>query len=126
MDSLLVVGFLCAGALLACMAIYNYNSVKWSQMSPEERDQYRRAEAKRASAERASRDGWKNPQMVCPHCQTQGSVRTKPVTRKTGISGGKATAALLTGGASVLLTGLSNKENATQAHCDRCGCSWLF
>ena len=67
-----------------------------------------------------------NPQMICPHCQTKGSVRTKPVTKKTGISGGKATAALLTGGVSMLATGLSRKEGMTQAHCESCNCTWTF
>lgn len=67
-----------------------------------------------------------NPSMVCPHCRATGGVRTKAVTRKQGISGGKATAAVLTGGISLLATGLSRKEASTQARCDRCGSSWHF
>lgn len=64
--------------------------------------------------------------MVCPHCQTRGTVRTKPVTQKKGVSGGKATAAVLTGGVSLLATGLSRKEQNTEAHCSRCGAKWYF
>lgn len=64
--------------------------------------------------------------MICPHCQTRGSVRTTHVRRKAGISGGKATAALLTGGVSLLATGLSRKEAVTQAHCAHCGARWVF
>jgi hypothetical protein len=43
-----------------------------------------------------------NPAMICPHCQCKGSVRVKRVQEKAGVSGGKATAALLTGGLSLL------------------------
>ena len=60
-----------------------------------------------------------NPVLICPHCQTKGMVRTKAVDQKKGISGGKATGAVLTGGLSVLATGLSRKERLTQAHCDK-------
>jgi hypothetical protein len=48
--------------------------------------------------------------LVCPHCQTAGSVTARVVTRKKGVSGGKATGAVLTGGVSMLATGLSRKE----------------
>lgn len=65
-------------------------------------------------------------QMVCPHCQTKGSVSTSRVNVKKGISGGKATGALLTGGFSLLVTGLSRKESATQANCRNCGMTWLI
>jgi len=67
-----------------------------------------------------------NPAMICPHCQTRGVVRTKAITQKKGISGGKATAAVLTGGVSMVATGLSRKEDATQAKCDTCGSKWVF
>jgi len=59
--------------------------------------------------------------IVCPHCQTRGHVRTCHVKLKKGISGGKATGALLTGGLSVLAVGLSRKEDATEARCSNCG-----
>ncbi len=67
-----------------------------------------------------------NPSLVCPHCQAKGRVRTIEVKNKRGISGGKATAALLTGGTSLLATGLSRKEAATKALCDACGSTWQF
>ena len=67
-----------------------------------------------------------NPAYVCPHCQTKGFVHTKPVVRKNGISGTKAAGAIFTGGVSILATGLSKKDNLTQAHCDNCDCTWDF
>ena len=64
--------------------------------------------------------------MVCPHCQTRGTVQTQKVKAKKGVSGGKATGALLTGGLSLFATGLSRKETVTQAHCANCGADWIF
>jgi hypothetical protein len=63
-------------------------------------------------------------QMVCPHCQTKGSVTTRREKLKKGISGGKAVGALMTAGLSVLVTGLSRKENVTEATCSNCGAVW--
>ncbi|MDY0088578.1 MAG: hypothetical protein RBS78_08545 [Coriobacteriia bacterium] len=68
----------------------------------------------------------KSGQMICPHCQSKGTVTTKEVKRKKGVSGGKATAAVLTGGWSILATGLSRKESMTEAHCRKCGSTWHF
>lgn len=65
-----------------------------------------------------------NPQLVCPHCGVQGHVRAKSAKAKQGISGGKATGALLTGGVSILATGLSRKQRVTQCRCDNCTTSW--
>ena len=67
-----------------------------------------------------------NPALICPHCQTKGFVRTVPVKRKKGISGAKATGALLTLGVSMLATGLSRKETVTQAYCENCRSTWDF
>ncbi len=67
-----------------------------------------------------------NKAMTCPHCETKGKVRTMKVKQKKGVSGGKATAAVLTGGLSILATGLSRKEEVTQAHCDNCDNTWVF
>lgn len=67
-----------------------------------------------------------NSKMICPHCQTKGSVKTRKVKRKKGISGGKATGALLTGGLSLLATGLSKKEKVTEARCTACGAIWHY
>ena len=66
------------------------------------------------------------PEMICPHCQVKGKVHTQLVKHKKGISGGKAAGAILTGGLSILATGLSRKEKCTQAHCDNCGSTWEF
>jgi hypothetical protein len=64
--------------------------------------------------------------MTCPHCQTKGSVAVKRVRIKGGVSGGKATGALLTGGLSLLATGLSRKHEVTEASCSECGAVWHF
>lgn len=94
-----------------------------SKMSQEERDAYF---AKKRNAAAVRTWGSLNPNMICPHCQTRGRVRTASVKLKRGISGGKATAAVLTGGVSILATGLSRKEATTRAHCDKCSSTWHF
>ncbi|MDO6483101.1 hypothetical protein [Shimia thalassica] len=73
-----------------------------------------------------AKHGEPKPQMICPHCQSKGRVLTKPVNKKNGISGAKATGAVLTGGVSVLATGLSQKDTVTEAHCTNCSSTWLF
>ena len=78
------------------------------------------------SGKKPNSKGIINPSMACPHCQVVGKVRTIPVVRKKGLSGGKATAAVITGGFSVLAVGLSRKENVTQAHCDNCRNTWII
>jgi len=96
-------------------------------LSPEEiQASIRRRENQITEARRVELDGKRNPALVCPHCQERGKIRTKAVKKKAGISGGKATAAVLTGGVSVLATGLSRKEALTQAHCDNCSSTWVF
>ncbi len=64
--------------------------------------------------------------LICPHCQARGSVTTRAVKRKKGISGAKATGAVLTLGWSLLATGLSRKEEETEAHCTACGATWHY
>jgi hypothetical protein len=64
--------------------------------------------------------------IVCPQCHERGCVTTAKVVEKAGIHGGKATAALLTGGVSMLATGLSNELGKTQATCSNCGSTWRF
>lgn len=76
---------------------------------------------------KAQRFGALNPAMKCSHCETRGAIRTKRVKRAKGISGGKASAALLTGGASMLVTGgLSRRERSTQVYCGNCRNIWHF
>ena len=67
-----------------------------------------------------------NAHIVCPQCQHTGSVRTKKTSQKAGVSGGKATGAILTGGLSLFATGLSRKQQVTQAQCEDCGSDWTF
>ena len=64
--------------------------------------------------------------IVCPHCGMRGHVRTRRVKVKRGISGGKATGAVLTLGWSMLATGLSRKEALTRATCGNCRQTWTF
>lgn len=59
--------------------------------------------------------------IVCPYCNRIGSVKTKSFVKKVGISGGKAAAAILTSGFSLLLLGLSRKEKYVGAYCSNCG-----
>lgn len=74
--------------------------------------------------QRANQFGPINSALTCRHCQTKGAVRSKQVDRKKGVSGGKATAAVLTGGVSMLATGLSNKGRWTHALCEKCSSEW--
>lgn len=62
--------------------------------------------------------------LVCPHCQQGGGVSRRTERRKQGISGAKATGAVVTGGISVLATGLSQKRSVTVMECRNCGASW--
>lgn len=87
------------------------------------------AHATLSSAEYADRaqslsHGEVNPQVRCPHCDTAGHVRVQYVKTKQGISGGKATGAILTGGASLWVTGLSRKGYVTRMHCGNCTVNW--
>jgi DNA-directed RNA polymerase subunit RPC12/RpoP len=67
-----------------------------------------------------------DPAIICPHCQSGGSVATRKVKNKRGISGGKATGAVLTGGLSLFAVGLSRKEKGIEARCNNCGVRWLI
>lgn len=51
--------------------------------------------------------------IVCPHCQVQGRVTSRKVRQQKGVSGAKATGAVLTAGISIG-TGLSRKETVTR------------
>lgn len=62
--------------------------------------------------------------IVCAHCQTAGGVTTNMYKKKGGISGGKATGAILTAGVSLLATGLARKGWVTQLSCSNCGMTW--
>jgi len=60
----------------------------------------------------------------CPHCQGVGTVTIARVTKKKGVSTSKATAAILTGGISLIGTGLAKKGEVSQLTCSACGISW--
>ena len=64
--------------------------------------------------------------MICPHCQTKGSVITKQIKKKVGVSGGKATAGILTCGLSLFAVGLSRKDIITEAECSNCNSIWHY
>ncbi|HEX4340963.1 MAG TPA: hypothetical protein VH062_33875 [Polyangiaceae bacterium] len=66
------------------------------------------------------------PKVVCPHCGVVGGVNVERVKRKKGVSGTKATAAVLTAGISILGTGLSRKEKVSEAHCKNCRVTWIM
>ena len=101
-----------------------------ASLVPVEREAYLAKKAALAQRKQDSKDSWNygtlNPQLICHHCGVRGRTRTKRNTTKKGISGGKATAALLTGGVSLLATGLSRKVANTQAHCGNCRNVWYF
>jgi hypothetical protein len=78
------------------------------------------------SPTKASVKASQDAELVCPHCGKRGYVRTEQVRLKKGISGGKATGAILTGGISLVATGLSRKEDATKAQCSNCDSVWHF
>ena len=118
---LVIVGVIVAIILFIRAAIRQ--RVKFSKMTPEQKKAEAEANSLRYTA---LQFGEINPALFCPHCQTKGAVRAKAVSRKKGVSGGKAVGALLTGGVSMLATGLSRKEGETQAHCMNCGSTWHF
>jgi hypothetical protein len=116
-------GFLIViGLLLGGGAIYAIRGIIYQVATCRERTAIE-AEAK-TKAERAK--GARDGRLYCPHCQQFGCVATQPTMVKKGISGGKAMAALLTGGWSMLFTGLSQEDMMTKATCSNCGSTWLF
>ncbi len=64
------------------------------------------------------------PKVVCKFCNEAGHVTVTPAERKRGISGSKATGALLTGGLSLLAVGLSRKDVVSAMHCHKCSMQW--
>lgn len=62
--------------------------------------------------------------VVCRSCGTQGHCTAKRVQRKNGIDGTKASAAILTGGTSILFTGPSERHASTRVHCRACNSTY--
>jgi|ERR1017187_7312271 cbb3-type cytochrome oxidase subunit 3 len=136
------IGLVVFGVFILCFFIWTWwegrkreaRQHEYEARPEEERRAIEEADRKRAvefAAERAAQRfaddyGTLRPPMVCPHCQAVGTVYCKAVERKKGVSGAKATGALLTAGVSLLVVGLSRKETDTQAHCGRCESTWFF
>ena len=72
--------------------------------------------------EQARRDA--QARIICQFCHQAGDVTAKLVQKKQGVSGGKATAAILTGGVSLVAVGLSRKGMVTRLSCANCGMTW--
>ena len=119
----IIVLLVVVGGIVAGIVVHNQEQEALSKMSSTERAAYMK---KKRDAAASVTWGPLNSALVCPHCQAPGKVRTRGLKVKKGISGAKATGALLTGGVSLLATGLSRKEATTQAHCDNCNSTWQF
>jgi len=110
------------------------NAVKLAPLKPKTPTQSQPIPAATVVSEPTYKPSWTvnaqrgnvNSKLICPHCQTRGMVHTKEVKKKVGISGGKATGALLTAGLSLFVTGLSRKERLTEAYCGDCKSTWLI
>jgi RecJ-like exonuclease len=111
-----MVGMIIGGVILIFVIAVVSEMAKTKDMTP----------AQKANHTNTVFHGPLNGQIICQQCQTKGHVHTKTVEQKSGISGGKATGAILTGGISLLATGLSRKNTVTQAHCANCKSSWVF
>lgn len=77
------------------------------------------AAMKRSAEQRQAREEGQK-KIKCQFCQETGFVTIAIVPRKKGISGTKATGAVLTGGMSVILTGLSQRGQVAQLTCSNC------
>ena len=83
--------------------------------------------SRESEEERLSREhGPINSELVCTHCQSKGTVRTKKTEQTKGIHGGKAAGAVMTGGLSILATGISRHEKTTKCRCDHCKMEWFI
>lgn len=97
--------YLIFGAAIAGVVIYRNN------YSPEAKT----AQVSRAEAQKL---------IICQHCQQAGGVTVRNVQQKQGISGGKATSAVLTGGLSLVAVGLSKKGMVNELTCSKCKMTW--
>ena len=79
---------------------------------------------KKPTPEEAERERQAQAQIRCPHCGQVGCVTKTIVTKGQGISGGKATAGLLTGGLSLPFAGLSRNERMSHMKCANCHMEW--
>ena len=109
---------ICPIALIGWMIAID--RARYLQMTPEQQNVYRE------NSKNTLLYGSKNSAIVCQQCQTKGNVYTRRIVKKSGVSGGKATAALLTGGISLFAVGLSKKVPSTDAFCTNCKTKWSF
>jgi len=105
------------------------NPVKWflKQAFPEHfRTEEEREQAKIEieKIQYRARYGIVNSKLKCKYCEEVGSVHYRRVYKKTGFSTGKAVAGLITGGTSILATGLAKKEGVAKFYCGNCEMSW--
>lgn len=117
-------------AVLVLLIFWNYfrpvdnRRKKFADMTPAQRvkaeAQRVKAEAQRVKAE-ASRAialfGNLSQHLICPHCQTKGTVRAKGATRVV-TSTGKV------GGIIKTNTKSTSTKSVTQHHCDKCSTTW--
>lgn len=66
----------------------------------------------------------KRPEMICPHCQTKGSVSVSSERRKAGLSFPKLFLLVFTAGISFFFVGLARKESYNEASCANCSAKW--
>ena len=60
----------------------------------------------------------------CPYCDGQGTVVVRHVKKKKGFSPGKVAGGVVTGGVSLLATGLAKKGEVNALNCTACGMKW--
>ncbi len=108
MENLVV--YVVAGVLFLIFIGYIMKLFAYSAMTPSQRAAHDKAIVTRAT-------GIINEHLICPHCQTKGTVRAKSVSR-TETSTGKV------GG--IVKTNIKSRttKQVTQHHCDKCGTTW--
>ena len=81
---------------------------------------YRALPDQRIESAKALVYGELNPQLICPHCNVKGQVRTKPDVEKKGIS----TINKVTGGMGSYGMALPGNKLFTRATCGNCWHTW--
>lgn len=117
-------------AILAAFAYLGPDPHKEPEDLTDEERQFRQEKLRFEKQKTKERMDWLSygslrHEVICPYCETKGQVRMRTKQQKKGISGGKAVGAVFTGGASLLVTGISRREKGTQAHCCKCSTTWM-
>ena len=100
---LVLVTLIVVGVIASAIAVNQKEQEKISAMSPEEKNNYI--------------FGPINEHLICPHCQTRGTVHARMAVRSS-TSTGKVGGILKTDTTSTTTT------TVTQHHCDQCGTTW--